>query len=171
MAIEKVDGRELNWRTLFPWTELFRGFQVALDLNKLFLAAAGIVVMALGWWLLSVIFGSAYSNKPDWPANYIDEAKGTRSLAWTNFRRDREQWNLMHETAGVGPAVDGYEAQDLADSPEELETVGPALKAATKEAKQKTIDQLEAEVEKKRAEMRTLRAELSDPELCRQGQD
>src|SRR5205814_6134491 len=55
MANEKVDGRELSWRGLFPWTELFRGFQLALDLNKLLLAAAGIPVMAFGWCLLPLL--------------------------------------------------------------------------------------------------------------------
>ena len=37
---------ELSWRQLLPWTELFRAFQVALDLNKLLLAAAGIFLGA-----------------------------------------------------------------------------------------------------------------------------
>ncbi len=145
MANEKVDGRELSWRTLFPWTELFRGFQIALDLNKLFLAAAGIVVMAFGWWLLSVVFGAGYSNKPDWPGNYVTDAKVT-DVAWTNFHHDREQWNIMHETAGVGPAKDYVDVQDLADSPTELDVVGAALTTATnREAKQKAIDKLERE--------------------------
>ena len=56
MAEEKVEPRETSWRQLLPWTELFRGFQVALDVNKLALAAAGILVMAFGWWLLAVLF-------------------------------------------------------------------------------------------------------------------
>ena len=33
MAEGKLEGREATWRQLLPWTELFRGFQVALDLN------------------------------------------------------------------------------------------------------------------------------------------
>jgi len=48
MAEDKVEGREVSWQHLFPWTQLFRGFQIALDPNKLFLAAMGILAMTVG---------------------------------------------------------------------------------------------------------------------------
>jgi len=74
MAEDKIDGREVTWRQLLPWTELFRGFQVAFDLNKMLLAAAGILVMAFGWWLLAVCFRNMPRDltdvPPDWPAKY-----------------------------------------------------------------------------------------------------
>ena len=59
----------MSLRQLLPWTELFQGFQVALDPRKLLLAAAGIVVMFCGWWLLAVIFMSTASRK-DWSADF-----------------------------------------------------------------------------------------------------
>lgn len=46
------------------WLNLFRSFQVALDPRKLFVAAVGILVMSLGWWLLSVTFMAGYSRQP-----------------------------------------------------------------------------------------------------------
>ncbi len=46
------------------WLNLFRSFQVALDPRKLFVAALGILVMSLGWWLLSVTFMAGYSRQP-----------------------------------------------------------------------------------------------------------
>ena len=64
MAEEKIEARDINIRQVLPWTELFRSFQVALDPKKLLLAAAGILAMAFGWWLLAVIFGS--QAKPQW---------------------------------------------------------------------------------------------------------
>ena len=132
MVNEKVEGREMTWRTLFPWTELFRGFQVALDLNKLLLAAAGIVVMAFGWWVLAWGFGSIYSTKPDWPQDYISSASkgnGDINKGWQLFKHDRKQWNLMHEAANVsGPQM--YEPQDLANSPDELLAVRNAIDEA-----------------------------------------
>ena len=149
MANDKVEGREMTWRSLFPWTELFRGFQIALDLNKLFLAAGGIVVMAFGWWLLSLIFGAGYSNKPDWPGTYATEYKGDTGKAWQAFRHDRAQWNVMHETAGVGTPDDRYEPQDLAESAAELDLVMTAL---SKKAKEATIVQLRKEAEAKNKE-------------------
>jgi len=97
MAEGKIDGRELTWRHLLPWTELFRGFQVALDLNKLLLAAAGIVAMALGWWLLSVIFTANYPRVvPGWKGSFN---------TWSEFKQARDHWNLMHEAAGPAAAA------------------------------------------------------------------
>ncbi len=119
MAEEKVEAREITWRQLFPWTELFRGFQVALDLNKLLLAAAGIVVMWFGWWLLSVTFAAVtYGSSPipDWPGTY-----GDKDATWPEFRRDRLHWNLMHESAGLTAAPMQYEVKDIAETRDEYE--------------------------------------------------
>src|SRR6516162_10271990 len=100
MADDKHEAREVTWRSLLPWTHLFRGFQVALDLNKLLLAAAGIIVMAFGWWLLSVIFTVGYSEvPPEWPGKYLAEP-GTEEQKWARFKHDRDHWNLMYGTAG-----------------------------------------------------------------------
>ena len=72
MAEEKVEVRDINFRQVLPWTELFRGFQVALDHRKLLLAAAGIVSMALLWWVWSLVFYSA-TSQPKWTSHeYTD---------------------------------------------------------------------------------------------------
>ena len=103
MAEERVEPRETNWRHLLPWTELFRGFQVALDLNKLVLAAAGIVVMAVGWWLLALLFRAGEpAEAPLWPGAYAAHYNGDERKGWEQFKHDRDRWNLMHETAGLG---------------------------------------------------------------------
>src|SRR5947209_3781289 len=106
MAEDKFEPREINFRQWLPWTQLFRGFWVALDPKKLLLAAAGILVMAFGWWLWSVIFYSS-RIKPDWPyqsAEYqpkdSEDPKRGEELAWLAFKKDRTSWNLLHETAG-----------------------------------------------------------------------
>jgi hypothetical protein len=124
MADDKHEAREVTWRSLLPWTELFRGFQVALDLNKLLLAAAGIVVTALLWWLLAVIFGAAYSQQPTWPSSYTARPDSDEDKAWAEFKRDRSDWNLMHETANAGTVPDAplrYEVEDIAATREEYE--------------------------------------------------
>src|SRR5437868_4745070 len=54
MAEEQMGAAENEVRTYWAWTELFRTFQVALDPKKLLLAAAGIVAMYAGWWVLAV---------------------------------------------------------------------------------------------------------------------
>ncbi|GIW81109.1 MAG: hypothetical protein KatS3mg105_2916 [Gemmatales bacterium] len=92
MAEEKVDARDTGWRQAMAWTELFRGFQVAFDPRKLLLAAAGIVVMACGWWFLSWIFFFARSTAPV-------ESDFTNP---TEFKIAYERWQLLEQTAGPG---------------------------------------------------------------------
>jgi hypothetical protein len=130
MAEGKLEGRDVTWRQLLPWTELFRGFQVALDLNKLLLAAAGILVMWFGWWLLAVIFVHAggFKDTPPLPG----EGKYTKlsdDEKWKQFKRDRDEWNLMYETAGIGERGKKYEPLDLAATKQEADEVEAALKA------------------------------------------
>src|SRR3954451_7770241 len=109
MAEDRLDGRDTSWRQLLPWTELFRGFQVALDLNKLLLAAAGILAMWGGWWLLAVIFGAGYGAKPtQWPGAFSSdpEYEARPEAVWRKFKSERDRWNLMHEAAGLGKPDD-----------------------------------------------------------------
>ncbi len=125
MAEERNDSREMTWRTLLPWTELFRGFQIALDPNKLFLAAIGIVLMAVAWWFLALIFGLFYGpNPPDFNQDYLhkpgvegDTPKMTE--AWANYIHDRHKWNLMQRATGMGNKggkVQKWELEDLVTS-------------------------------------------------------
>ncbi len=126
MAEDKVEPREINWRQLMPWTVLFQGFRVALDPNKLVLSAVGILLMALGWWLLSVVFdykkplpNDYLSNPANYPGNSVDEQK---DAAWQKFKEERDKWQVMHHAAGTafpeGKERDefAYDAGDLATS-------------------------------------------------------
>jgi hypothetical protein len=124
MAEDKFEQREVNYRQWLPWTHIFRGFSVARDPKKLLLAAAGILVMAFGWWLLATIF---YTQQPpvpdDYPtANYqkdgADQHEAER-LAFAAFRRDRDQWNVRYVAAGNDERR--LDAGDLADTQEEYD--------------------------------------------------
>lgn len=122
MAEEKVEVRELTWRRLMPWTELFRGFQVALDPNKLLLAAAGIAVMAFGWWFLALVFAAAESSTPpDWPGQWVSQANDNQTQGWVTFRQARQHWNLMHEAIGLTRDPQVYQVQDIAETFEEYQ--------------------------------------------------
>src|SRR5215204_1037009 len=135
MAEERVDSRETTWRQLLPWTELFRAFQVALDLNKLLLAAVGIAVMAGGWWLLAVGFtANEKALPPDWPGAYEQTNDG-----WAVFRKDRMNWNLLNETAGLSPAA-VYQVQDIAETPDEFETFKPLNEVQDRDLRQAFLD-------------------------------
>ncbi len=126
MAEDKVEPRDINWRQLLPWTLLFQGFRVALDPNKLVLAAAGILLMAFGWWLLAVIFnGMSPKRDPGFyqmndygDAGTPDDVK--KDLAWKAFKEERAKWDVMYKLAGPTPG-DPYDAGDLADTRDEYE--------------------------------------------------
>src|SRR5438445_5567721 len=118
MVEDKVELRDINFRQLFPWTELFRGFQVALDPKKLLLAAGGIFVMAVGWWFWAVVF---YSSRPEptWGSGEWERSQA----GWEKFKVERDKWNLLHEAAGKDPTV--YSPDDLAESSDEYDQIKP----------------------------------------------
>lgn len=131
MAEDKVEPREVNWRALAPWTALFQAFRIALDPNKLVLAACGILAMALGWWLLALIFSAA---KPTWPDKYPSADYGKKDdpeavkkqLAWDRFKRDRARWNLLHEMRAPADSPETWEIEDLADTLDEYDRLQAA---------------------------------------------
>jgi hypothetical protein len=135
MAEDNVIPRDVSWRQYLPWTQIFRGFQITLDLNKLLLAAAGIIVMAIGWWLLSQIFAVNESRvPPQWPGNYptlvtdaeVAEGQNRDDVAWAKFRRDRQHWNLMNEAVGLDrDDLPRYEVEDIAETRREFELISP----------------------------------------------
>jgi hypothetical protein len=118
MTDDKVELRELNFRQLLPWTELFRGFQVALDPKKLLLAAAGILIMSIGW---EVLGWAAYKSRtePTWVSGDYERTHE----GWAKFKADRDKWNLLHEAAGTAYPVKYYEAEDIAETMEQYEQI------------------------------------------------
>ncbi len=93
----------------YLWAGIFRCFQFALDPRKLAVAALGILVMSVGWYLLSAIFyypeptrdSDAYSNTT--VNSYFEKknlaeaeikAEGDR---W--YQRDLEQWRVLADLA------------------------------------------------------------------------
>src|SRR5947209_8418745 len=103
MVDEQAGLRSNPPRELPLWTKLFSGFKVALDPKKLLLAAAGIFVMAFGWWVLSVIFYGFSGNMPEW-ADYVnnptyavgDTPQEKQTNAWLAFKEHRRRWNLSY---------------------------------------------------------------------------
>src|SRR5688500_18272123 len=66
--------REVAWQEVFPWLLLLRTFRLAVDFRKLLLAALGIALMALGWWLVDGLFAAESAaatgwRQPAWPWN------------------------------------------------------------------------------------------------------
>lgn len=126
MAEERSEPREINWSQLLPWTVLFRGFRVAIDLGNLSLAAAGIIAMAFGWWVLALLFSPG--PKPDYLKDY------QRENGWAEFKEDYRHWDLRYETAAPADSREIVGAGDLADTSDEykiLRDLELALKTNT----------------------------------------
>ena len=125
MADDRFEARTGGTRPLGTWTMIFRGFQVAADVKKLLLAAGGILTMAFSWWLLAVMF----SAKADPP-------KLGDYTSWEEFKAERYQWNLRHETAGAADNLQYTDAGDLASSRAQYdEILEPVLDAITRAKK------------------------------------
>src|SRR5581483_1916612 len=108
MAEDRVDPREGSLSQRLPWLTIFQGFRIALDFNKLILAAAGIVVMAFGWWLLAVIFKT---SEPEWDAN--------RWKNWAYFKEDHQAWALRYQAAGNPNEARPFSPADFARDADE----------------------------------------------------
>lgn len=177
MAEEKVDIREVSWQDLMPWTLLFRAFQATLDMNKLLLAAAGILLTYLGWLLLAWLFMVGdKGTPPDWntdgQSTFIpnaEKAGGTKADAFKNLRKERQAWNLKHEAVRLDarsnqPAM--WELQDIAENLEELNLFEKVIEgkkpgAETVKAILDEIDRREKNGSMKLEEARRYRARVS----------
>jgi hypothetical protein len=99
MAEEHGGQQSTSW----PWLKLFTAFKIAVLPSKLFLAAAGIFIMALGWNVLGWIFFSIRSEPK--AADYKDD--------WKGFQQARASWNLFYEMAGNESRPE--QAEDVVD--------------------------------------------------------
>jgi hypothetical protein len=87
------------------WTKLFGNFLVAADPFKLGVAAVGILITALGWWLISLIFYNAWTEPK---LSYYEEkaktkfAEGPERDQWakSEYNKALASWAMMHEMAG-----------------------------------------------------------------------
>src|SRR3954447_2168446 len=111
MADGTIDGRGPA-RPVALWTELFRVFQVALDLKKVLLAAAGLLATGLVWYLLSWVAYSVTAKPQLSSPKYAFEkygggasAKGQKERL-QDFTADLESWKVLHQAAGPHDVVD-----------------------------------------------------------------
>lgn len=102
MAEEQVGLGKDQGREPAPYTRIFSAFRVAADPKKLLLAAAGIFVMALGWWLLASFFYEFNRATPKW-SEYEAKAgddQTKKEKEFKRFKQDLNNWNLLHKLAG-----------------------------------------------------------------------
>jgi len=116
MVDTKSQPRESGTRLRLLGGEIFKGFKVAFGIHQIGLAIVGILVLALGWWVLAAIFYGS-STRPDWNPNEYPGDNG-----WHEFKSDRRHWNIRHEAAGDDPNLVNDEAE-VCDTLEEYDRV------------------------------------------------
>lgn len=110
MADGRDDSPALNLRKTFTWMEIFRCFQVALDPQKLLVAALGIFAMSLGWWVLSwaAYQGPPNRDNPEYSNQSIQRQLGEqpateaelKALGDHQFHQDLAVWRFQRDLAG-----------------------------------------------------------------------
>src|SRR5688500_8896048 len=61
MADEAQTIRAINWREVFPFTNLFRAFRIAVHPSKLVLALAALLVLYLGGRIMDAVWPAQHS--------------------------------------------------------------------------------------------------------------
>jgi len=104
------------------WTKVFGAFKIALDLKKLTLAAMGIFLVAVGWWVFSWTFYTIRGAAPEWKKFEYNEKTSAedRRAQWAHFKFCRASWNLLHELAGAPADRRATDAGDIANDHEEF---------------------------------------------------
>lgn len=67
--------REVSWNELFRWLMLLRAVRIALLARVLILGALGLIVTAMGWWVIDYVFASTTDpvvNGPEWQSTVSD---------------------------------------------------------------------------------------------------
>lgn len=114
---EDLTGQRKDGPSRAAWTKIFTTFKVALDVKKLLLAAAGILAMSLGWFLLSLIFRGG-DQPPTWSEYSVGaDSETQKAQAWESFKTALRRYDLRHEMAGN--SVVGYGIGDVAGTLEE----------------------------------------------------
>jgi hypothetical protein len=88
-------------------------------MKKVLLAALGILLVAIGWSVLSWTF-YGMRTFPEWK-NFEDKDKKEpeqRKAQWVQFKAKRASWNLLHELAG---SPSDHRKQDAADVTNDLD--------------------------------------------------
>jgi len=96
---EKSAGlQSINYRQVFPWMHLFRAFRIAVDIRKMMLAGAALVVLAMGNWAFTEL---PFAPSPDdsgkvfWPWQESLPSRYGTALEDPQMRRGLTNWRVL----------------------------------------------------------------------------
>ena len=90
MPEERFDLRNVEFREIFPWLHLFRGFGIAGNAHSIVLGAAGALLTAVGWWAITSLVQGDLPTEPSPPELSAEATDEERTLADEECRPDAE---------------------------------------------------------------------------------
>lgn len=100
MAEESTVIRDIDWKSTFPWTNIFRSFRIAIHPSKIILALLALLAVYLGGMLLDAIWPNGYNAVPGEIWMYEDSRTNlqptanfheARANAWKDVRSSYDQ--------------------------------------------------------------------------------
>src|SRR5205814_9686953 len=70
--------RGIDWRSTFPFTQIFRSFRIAIHPSKLILALLAMLLIFVGGWVMDGLTARTYRAVPDELAIYGESHAGVR---------------------------------------------------------------------------------------------
>jgi hypothetical protein len=111
MADEAQTVRSINWREVFPFTNLFKAFRVAVHPSKLFLALAALLLIYFGGRILDVCWPEKYmvqsTDYEMWRPNPYGTDTSPRGVFITFFDYEITQVNRITQGVLSGNVVGG----------------------------------------------------------------
>ena len=87
MAEESTVVRDIDWKSTFPWVNIFRSFRIAIHPSKIILALLALLAVYLGGMFLDAIWPNKYSAVPG--EMWIYEDSRTNLQPTQNFHSAR----------------------------------------------------------------------------------
>ena len=105
MADEAQQIRSINWREVFPFTNLFRAFRVAVHPSKLVLALAALLLIYFGGRFLDLVWADKHLVQPsDWMhVADLAEPEYPRGIFISLFDYEVRQVNYLAFQGGLAP--------------------------------------------------------------------
>jgi hypothetical protein len=126
MAEESTVIRDIDWKSTFPWTNIFRSFRIAIHPSKIILALLALLAVYLGGLFLDGIWPSRYAPVPG------------------------ELWMYEDSRTNLSPTANFYEARAAARA--DVERSFKIEQGGTPQGDKATLGDVKAKIERDRDE-------------------
>jgi hypothetical protein len=142
MAEESTVIRDIDWKSTFPWVNIFRSFRIAIHPSKIILALLALLAVYLGGMFLDAIWPNSHNAVPGEIWMYEDSRTNLQPTA--NFRdaRDAARADLQRSydqakagtKQGANATLGDVDAQINIDRDTEVDAANTAFNSSSKTA-------------------------------------